>query len=70
MDRAPSRGVLVIWATRVGMSYPALSPRARPPPAVVPTAPDPGVRLVSVLDDDMRHVGQAACLRGILLRRG
>jgi hypothetical protein len=29
-----------------------------------------GVRLVSVLDDDMQHVGQAAYLRGILLRRG
>jgi len=29
-----------------------------------------GVRLVSVLDDDMQHVGQAACLRGILPRRG
>jgi len=28
------------------------------------------VRLVSVLDDDMQHVGQAAYLRGILLRRG
>ena len=29
-----------------------------------------GVRLVSVLDDDMQHVGQAAYVRGILLRRG
>ena len=29
-----------------------------------------GVRLVAVLDDDMQHVGQAAYLRGILLRRG
>jgi hypothetical protein len=29
-----------------------------------------GVRLVSVLDDDMQHVGRAAYLRGILLRRG
>jgi hypothetical protein len=28
-----------------------------------------GVRLVSVLDDDMEHVGQAAFVRGILLRR-
>ena len=28
------------------------------------------VRLVSVLDDDMQHVGQAAFVRGILLRRG
>jgi Protein of unknown function (DUF664) len=28
------------------------------------------VRLVSVLDDDMQHVGQAAYLRGVLLRRG
>jgi Protein of unknown function (DUF664) len=27
-----------------------------------------GVRLVSVLDDDMQHVGQAAYVRGILLR--
>ena len=26
-----------------------------------------GVRLVSVLDDDMQHVGQAAYLRGLLL---
>jgi hypothetical protein len=29
-----------------------------------------GVRLVSVLDDDMQHVGQAAFVRGILLRQG
>jgi len=29
-----------------------------------------GVRLVSVLDDDMQHVGQAAFVRGILLRKG
>jgi len=29
-----------------------------------------GVRLVSVIDDDLEHVGQAAFLRGILLRRG
>jgi Protein of unknown function (DUF664) len=29
-----------------------------------------GVRLVSVLDDDMQHVGAAAYLRGILDRRG
>jgi hypothetical protein len=28
------------------------------------------VRLVSVLDDDMQHVGQAAYVRGILRRRG
>ena len=28
-----------------------------------------GVRLVSVLDDDMQHVGQAAYVRGVLLRR-
>lgn len=27
------------------------------------------VRLVSVIDDDMEHVGQAAFVRGILLRR-
>jgi hypothetical protein len=27
-----------------------------------------GVRLVSVLDDDMQHVGQAAYVRGLLLR--
>jgi hypothetical protein len=29
-----------------------------------------GVRLVSVMDDDMQHLGQAAFVRGILLRRG
>ena len=29
-----------------------------------------GVRLVSVLDDNMQHVGQAAYVRGIVLRRG
>ena len=29
-----------------------------------------GVRLVSVINDDMQHVGQAAFLRGILLRAG
>ena len=28
------------------------------------------VRLVSVLDDDMQHVGQAEFVRGIVLRRG
>ncbi|MEC3992365.1 DUF664 domain-containing protein [Actinacidiphila sp. DG2A-62] len=28
-----------------------------------------GVRLVSVLDDDIQHAGQAAFLRGLLLRR-
>jgi uncharacterized damage-inducible protein DinB len=28
-----------------------------------------GVRLVSVLDDDMQHVGQAAYVRGLLLNR-
>jgi hypothetical protein len=28
-----------------------------------------GVRLVSVLDDDMQHVGQAAYVRGLLLAR-
>lgn len=28
-----------------------------------------GVRLVSVLDDDMQHVGQAAFVRGVVLRR-
>jgi hypothetical protein len=28
-----------------------------------------GVRLVSVLDDDLQHVGQAAFLRGVLERR-
>lgn len=29
-----------------------------------------GVRLVSVADDDARHVGQAEFVRGIVLRRG
>ncbi len=29
-----------------------------------------GVRLVSVLDDDMQHAGQAAYVRGVLLRSG
>ena len=29
-----------------------------------------GVRLVSVLDDDMQHVGQAAFVRGVVLRHG
>ena len=29
-----------------------------------------GVRLVSVLDDDMQHVGQAAFVRGVVLRKG
>ena len=29
-----------------------------------------GVRLVSVTDDDMQHVGQAAYVRGIVLRKG
>jgi hypothetical protein len=28
-----------------------------------------GVRLVSVMDDDMQHVGQAAYVRGIVLRK-
>jgi len=28
-----------------------------------------GVRLVSVIDDDLQHVGQAAYVRGVLLRR-
>ncbi|WP_405578815.1 DUF664 domain-containing protein [Streptomyces sp. NBC_01190] len=28
-----------------------------------------GVRLVSVLDDDLEHAGQAAFVRGVLLRR-
>lgn len=39
---------------------------------VVDTAWDPpvtlGVRLVSVIDDDLQHAGQAAFLRGIILR--
>jgi hypothetical protein len=28
-----------------------------------------GVRLVSILGDDLEHVGQAAYVRGILLRQ-
>jgi hypothetical protein len=28
-----------------------------------------GVRLVSVIGDDMQHVGQAAFIRGVVLRR-
>jgi uncharacterized damage-inducible protein DinB len=28
-----------------------------------------GVRLVSVIDDDTQHVGQAAFVRGVILRR-
>ncbi|HEY1572897.1 MAG TPA: DUF664 domain-containing protein [Pseudonocardiaceae bacterium] len=42
-------------------------------PRVVDEGWDPpvtlGVRLVSVIDDDLEHVGQAAFVRGILLRR-
>ena len=42
-------------------------------PVVVDDAWDPpvtmGVRLVSVLSDGLQHVGQAAFIRGILLRR-
>jgi uncharacterized damage-inducible protein DinB len=41
--------------------------------AVVDTRWDPpvtlGVRLVSILSDDLQHVGQAALLRGLLPRR-
>lgn len=41
---------------------------------VVDRAWDPpvtlGVRLVSVMDDDMQHAGQAAFVRGIVLREG
>lgn len=41
---------------------------------VVDTSYDPpvtlGVRLVSVLADDLQHLGQAALLRGLLDRRG
>ena len=41
---------------------------------VVDTRWDPpvtlGVRLVSVVNDTMQHVGQAAYVRGILLREG
>jgi uncharacterized damage-inducible protein DinB len=29
-----------------------------------------GVRLVSVINDDLQHAGQAAFIRGVLLRRG
>lgn len=40
---------------------------------IVDTRWDPpvtlGVRLVSVADDDLQHVGQAAILRGVVLRR-
>lgn len=40
---------------------------------VVDTRWDPpvtlGVRLVSVIDDDIQHAGQAAFIRGLLLRR-
>ena len=28
-----------------------------------------GVRLISVISDDLQHAGQAAYLRGLLLRR-
>ncbi|MEV0248554.1 DUF664 domain-containing protein [Nocardia sp. NPDC050712] len=42
-------------------------------PRVVDTRWDPpvtlGVRLVSVVDDDIQHSGQAAFVRGVLLRR-
>ncbi|MGN2637229.1 mycothiol transferase [Nocardia takedensis] len=42
-------------------------------PRVVDQRWDPpvtlGVRLISVVDDDIQHSGQAALLRGILLRR-
>ncbi|QIS05482.1 DUF664 domain-containing protein [Nocardia brasiliensis] len=42
-------------------------------PRIVDTRWDPpvtlGVRLVSVVDDDIQHAGQAAFIRGILLRR-
>ena len=42
-------------------------------PRVVDESWDPpvtlGVRLVSVISDDLQHVGQAAFVRGILLRR-
>jgi uncharacterized damage-inducible protein DinB len=41
---------------------------------IVDTAWDPpvslGVRLVSVVSDDLQHVGQAAFLRGVVQRRG
>lgn len=29
-----------------------------------------GVRLVSVIEDDLQHVGQAAFIKGVVLRRG
>ena len=42
-------------------------------PRVVDTSWDPpvtlAVRLVSVLSDDLQHVGQAAFIRGLLARR-
>ncbi|AYF78272.1 DUF664 domain-containing protein [Nocardia yunnanensis] len=42
-------------------------------PRVVDTRWDPpvtlGVRLISVIDDDIQHSGQAAFVRGVLLRR-
>ncbi|MEU7214196.1 mycothiol transferase [Nocardia iowensis] len=42
-------------------------------PRVVDTRFDPpvtlGVRLISVVDDDIQHAGQAAFIRGVLLRR-
>ncbi|MFE3025583.1 mycothiol transferase [Nocardia tengchongensis] len=42
-------------------------------PRIVDTRWDPpvtlGVRLISVIDDDIQHSGQAAYIRGILLRR-
>ncbi|NEW48548.1 DUF664 domain-containing protein [Nocardia cyriacigeorgica] len=42
-------------------------------PRVVDTRWDPpvtlGVRLISVIDDDIQHSGQAAFIRGMLLRR-
>lgn len=42
-------------------------------PRIVDTRWDPpvtlGVRLISVIDDDIQHSGQAAFIRGVLLRR-
>lgn len=42
-------------------------------PRVVDESWDPpvtlGVRLISVISDDLQHVGQAALIRGVLLRR-
>ncbi|MGW4533326.1 mycothiol transferase [Nocardia sp. NPDC004340] len=42
-------------------------------PRIVDTRWDPpvtlGVRLISVVDDDIQHAGQAAYVRGMLLRR-